>query len=81
MALNYKAGNFYYKQVLAYSYPRNLLKIFFKNKKKTFFEGIEDIEILRFVELGIEVRLIKMSSKSKSVDVKSDLQLIVKYLK
>jgi 3-deoxy-manno-octulosonate cytidylyltransferase (CMP-KDO synthetase) len=79
--LNYKVGNSYYKQILAYSYPRNLLKIFLKNKKKTFFEAKEDIEILRFIELGIDVGLIKMSSKSKSVDVKSDLQAIAKYLK
>ena len=79
--LNFNYNNYYYKQILAYSYPRNLLQIFSQKKKKTFFEKKEDVEILRFIELGINVKLIKMSSRSKSVDVKSDLKIIINSLR
>ena len=41
---------------------------------------IEDIEILRFLELGIDVRMIRLTDISKSVDVKSDFKKILKYL-
>lgn len=68
---------FGYRQVCAYVFPRKkLLK--FKKKKKTHFENIEDIEILRFLELGYKVRMLKLSDISKSVDTKFDLTRLLK---
>jgi len=64
-----------------YSFPREKLKRFAKVSKRTFFENKEDIEILRFLELGINVKLIKMSNTSKSVDVKSDIKLVLNKIK
>ena len=69
-----------WRQVLTYSFPRKKLLEFAKTKKKLNFEKIEDIEILRFLEMGYKVKLIKMSSKSFSVDTRKDLKLIRKFL-
>ena len=65
-----------YKQVCIYSFPYNQLKIFGKTRKKTEFENIEDIEILRFLELGIAVKMFKVSSSSIGVDTESDLKKV-----
>ena len=70
----------YYRQVLAYCFPRKKLLKFGKIKKKSPLENSEDIEILRFLELGIKVKLIKMSQKSTSVDLPEDINKINKLL-
>ena len=44
-------------------------------------ESIEDCELLRFLELGLEVKLIKMSDKSISIDTKENLVEVRKILK
>ena len=77
-----KKNNFIqsWRQVLTYSFPRKKLLEFAKPKKKLNFEKIEDIEILRFLEMGYKVKLVKMSSKSFSVDTRKDLKLIRKFL-
>ena len=70
-----------WRQVCAYALPKKALKKFSHNKKKAPLEKIEDIEILRFLELGLEVRMLKMSNMSIPVDVKSDLEKVKKFLK
>tara|TARA_B100001248_G_C27399780_1_gene469184 strand:- start:9858 stop:10595 length:738 start_codon:yes stop_codon:yes gene_type:complete len=70
----------YFRQVLAYGFPREKLIKFGNIKKKTNLETIEDIEILRFLELGIKVKMISMSNKSVSVDLNRDLKKVVKIL-
>lgn len=70
-----------WRQVCAYSFPKKLLQVFSKNKKKTLIENIEDIEILRFLELGFKVKMIKMSDKSLAVDKPEDLEKAKLYLK
>jgi 3-deoxy-manno-octulosonate cytidylyltransferase (CMP-KDO synthetase) len=69
-----------FRQVCIYAFPINALKIFSNNTKKTFFEMTEDIEILRFLELGCEVNMIKMSSDSVAVDVPEDIEKVEKLL-
>lgn len=64
---------FGWRQVCAYSFPFEALKFFSKFKKKTFLESLEDIEILRFIENNIKVKMIKMTNKSISIDEKKDL--------
>ena len=60
-------------QVNIYSYPRKiLLKRNIKNNKY-FNEEIEDIEILRFLERGFEIKVILMKKSTQPVDIKSDL--------
>ena len=69
-----------FRQVCLYSLPRKCLSIFSKIKRKTPLEKIEDCELLRFLELGLEIKMIKMTNKSVSVDTKKDLRLVSKIL-
>ncbi|TWX54057.1 3-deoxy-manno-octulosonate cytidylyltransferase [Colwellia hornerae] len=62
-----------YKQVCIYALPKNSLKDFASVEKKTSLEEIEDIEILRFLELGYEVSMIEVSSASIAVDIPEDV--------
>ena len=69
-----------WRQVCIYSYPYKALMAFSSNKKKTQLESIEDCELIRFLELGYDVKMISMSNKSISVDTKQDLIKIKKIL-
>ena len=54
----------------------------FSRNKKTFNEKMEDIEILRFLDLGYKVKMVKMSNDSISIDTNADLKKVkVKLLK
>ena len=77
-ALEFKKA---WRQVCAYSFPRKALFDFSKTKNKTPIESFEDIEILRFIEQGYKVKMIKMSNKSLAVDNKEDLEKAKIYLK
>ena len=70
-----------WRQVCAYSFPKKKLISFSKKQKKTKIEFFEDIEILRFLELGYKVKMIKMSNKSLSVDTENDIDKAEIYLK
>ena len=50
-------------------------------EKKTPLEKLEDCELLRFLELGYEIKMIKMSTKSISVDLKEDVKKVEKFIK
>lgn len=62
-----------WRQVCAYAFPRSALEAFAALEAKTPLESIEDIEILRFLELGREVRMIPMSALSVAVDNPEDV--------
>jgi 3-deoxy-manno-octulosonate cytidylyltransferase (CMP-KDO synthetase) len=62
-----------WRQVCAYAFPKKSLEAFTAVPTKTPLEAIEDIEILRFLELGWEVRMIPMSDRSVSVDTPEDI--------
>ena len=65
-----------YRQVCAYAFPAKVLHLFAEMKQKTPLENIEDIEILRFLEMGLEVRMVPMSSESIAVDMPDDVALV-----
>ena len=73
----FKSG---YRQVCVYSFPRDKLIMFSKLSKKSFFEKVEDIEILRFLEMGEKVKMLRLSDKSISVDTRHDLKRVSKLL-
>ena len=77
-ALEFKKS---WRQVCAYSFPRKALFDFANSKNKTPIESLEDIEILRFLEKGYKVKMIKMSNKSLAVDNNEDLEKAKIYLK
>lgn len=62
-----------WRQVCAYAFPKAALEAFAAHPSKTTLEDIEDIEILRFLELGWEVRMIPMSDASVAVDNPEDV--------
>ncbi|PPZ90580.1 3-deoxy-manno-octulosonate cytidylyltransferase [Cloacibacterium normanense] len=69
-----------FKQVCVYAFPKKALIDFYKCNSKTFLENIEDIEILRFLELGYEVRMLKLSKDSIAVDVPEDIEKVIIHL-
>lgn len=69
-----------WKQVCIYAFPKQLLEEFKNKKTKTALEKLEDIEILRFLEMGFEVRMIELSSNSIAVDVPEDINKVLKKL-
>ncbi|MDB4157383.1 hypothetical protein N9586_00475, partial [Candidatus Pelagibacter sp.] len=70
-----------WRQVCIYSLPFKSLIAFKSVRSKTPLEKLEDCELLRFLELGHEVQMIKMSNKSVSVDTKENLNEVIKIIK
>ena len=70
-----------FKQVCIYAFSRKhlLSENIFNNKRN--LEMIEDIEILRFVENSLPVKMVEVSSNSISVDTKKDLRKVINILK
>jgi len=69
-----------WRQVCAYVFPRESLAAFAENKAKTPLEQIEDIEILRFLEMGWRVRMIPLSNQSVAVDTQEDIDKVEKVI-
>mgnify|MGYP003776064293 CR=1 FL=1 len=78
-----KTGEFRfgYRQVCAYIFSGVALQIFSSAKAKTPLESEEDIELLRFLELGVPVKMVKLSDESISVDYPEDIGLVLDELK
>jgi len=70
-----------WKQVCIYAFPYKALEDFSNVENKTELEEIEDIEILRFLELGYDVHMIKVSSSSIAVDVPEDVDKVEKEIR
>ncbi len=68
------------KQVCIYAYPKQSLVDFSSVENKTPLEKVEDIEILRFLELGYEVQMVDVSNTSLAVDVPGDIEKVEKIL-
>jgi 3-deoxy-manno-octulosonate cytidylyltransferase (CMP-KDO synthetase) len=65
-----------------YAFNQNELKRFSATNKKTYLEKIEDIEILRFIELNMPIKMVKLSSNNfLAVDRPEHAKLISNYLK
>jgi len=69
-----------WRQVCVYAFPKASLVSFEKQKIKTPLEQIEDIEILRFLELGWEVRMVPLSIQSVAVDTPEDVAKVEKVI-
>jgi 3-deoxy-manno-octulosonate cytidylyltransferase (CMP-KDO synthetase) len=74
-----KAGTFVkaWKQVCIYCFTPDQLEHFAAATEKGPIEDIEDIEILRFLDLNIEVRMVELASTSMAVDTPEDLQRVI----
>lgn len=71
----------FYKQVCIYAFNRKELLTYGNHKKKSLCEKMEDIEILRFLEWGKSIRLVKTESRSLAVDEPKDVKKVEKALK
>ena len=69
--------NFGFRQVCAYAFSKKSLMSFYSTKEKTPLEEQEDIELLRFLELGYKVKMLKMSNVSIPVDREEDLKRVL----
>lgn len=61
------------KQVCIYAFTRDELEAFQAFGRKSELESSEDIEILRFLELGKKIQMIETKPGSLAVDVPSDV--------
>ena len=69
------------KQVCIYSYNKNDLSKFLDYGKKSKVERIEDIEILRFFELNIKIKMFEASKSSLAIDIPEDVARVENELK
>ena len=68
------------KQVCIYGFNKYELDKFYNFGRKTYLEEIEDIEILRFLELNMQVKMFKCMEGSLAVDIPEDLIKVEKEL-
>ena len=76
-----KKNKYFLKQICIYSFPRKILQKVFRYNKKTYLESFEDIEILRFLESGYKIKMVKLSGKSMAVDVPEDIKKVESILR
>ena len=70
----------YHKAVCIYAFNKEELQAYAKFGRKSDLEMIEDIEILRFLDLGIDVRLVETNSTSLAVDEPDDILKVEKHI-
>lgn len=63
------------KQVCIYAFNREHLQSFSSNKK-TPLEAQEDIEIIRFLEMGQKVKMVMLDNVSHAVDYPEDIKIV-----
>jgi 3-deoxy-manno-octulosonate cytidylyltransferase (CMP-KDO synthetase) len=68
------------RQIGMYAFRKSALKAFSERTVKTPLEHIEDVEILRFLELGITVRMIEVDSVGIAIDTPEDLDRARRFL-
>jgi 3-deoxy-manno-octulosonate cytidylyltransferase (CMP-KDO synthetase) len=71
----------YLKQICIYAFTKQELKLYGENGGKELIESFEDIEILRFLELGHKVKMVMMSGESLAVDLPEDVERVENFIK
>lgn len=71
----------YNKQVCIYAFNKKELKAFGEYTEKAKYESYEDIEILRFFDLHIPVKMVEVRDSSLAVDVSEDISKVEEALK
>lgn len=67
------------KQVCVYGFTKKALEVF-SSSSKTINEQFEDIEILRFLDMGYKVKMKKTDVDSIAVDIPDDIKKVEEYL-
>lgn len=68
------------KQICVYGFTKQALDVF-SSRTKTLNEQYEDIEILRFIDMGYKVKMKETNVDSIAVDVPSDVAKVENFLK
>ena len=68
----------YYKQVCIYAFNKQELTDYAEFGRKGTLEYYEDIEILRFLDIGVNIRVVETKSVSLSVDIPDDVLRVEK---
>jgi len=71
----------YYKQVCIYAFTADELKNYADFGRKSTLELSEDIEILRFLEMGKKIRMVETDPDSLGVDVQEDVAKVEQALR
>lgn len=71
----------YYKQVCIYAFNKEQILKFGKFGRKSQLENSEDIEILRYLDLGVPVKMIEVEGNSYAVDIEADIVIVENRLK
>lgn len=66
----------YYKQVCIYAFTRAHLHAYVSVSEKAPCEQSEDIEILRFLDLGLAVQMIELPGDTLAVDAPGDVEMV-----
>jgi len=66
----------YYKQVCIYAFNKQELIDYAEFGRKGTLEFYEDIEILRFLDIGVNIRVVETKSVSLAVDVPEDVKRV-----
>lgn len=67
---------YYYKQVCIYGFSKKDLIEYARFSRKSQLEAYEDIEILRYLDIGIPVKMVEMSGGSLAVDEPDDIKKV-----
>ena len=70
---NVDAKPTYFRQVCVYAFDKLELEAFAQHDGKSRLEEPEDIEILRFIDLGIPVKMVEVQPSSMAVDTPEDI--------
>ena len=65
-----------FKQICVYGFSGSHLEAFGQSGTKTPLEEVEDIEILRFLEIGFDVQMVEVKSPAIAVDIPEDIPRI-----
>ena len=76
---NTNLHSIYRMQIPAYGYTTEALQVF-SDHNKTVNERFEDIELLRFVDLGYRLKMIETNATSIAVDMPHDVIRVEEYL-
>ncbi len=71
----------YLKQICIYAFTKQELEMYGESGEKGQIEFFEDIEILRFLELGKKVKMVMMSGASLAVDVPEDVEKVENFIR
>lgn len=74
-----KTATAFKKQVCVYGFTKQAL-VLFSSREKTLNERYEDIEILRFLDMGYKVKMGETTVDSIAVDIPDDVQKVEVYL-